>query len=100
MSDRGQWDLRLTIDPLNLIDERDEGNNAHYLVVTGASLSYSNAVPSFAPSIVILLLVGFSLGLMMKKRNFTPLPTERSHQNSDSSQQSQPLRHPGLPDEI
>lgn len=100
VSDRGQWDLRLTIDPLNLIDERDEGNNAHYLVVTGASLSYSNAVPSFAPSIVILLLVGFSLGLMMKKRNFTPLPTERSHQNSDSSQQSQPLHHPGLPDEI
>ena len=100
VSDRGQWDLRLTIDPLNLIDERDEGNNAHYLVVTGASLSYSGAVPSFAPSIVILLLVGFSLGLMMKKLNFTPLPTEHSHQNSDSSQLSQPLHHSGLPDEI
>ena len=93
VSGKGQWDLRLVIDPLNVIDERDEGNNAHYLVVTGASLSYSNAVPSFAPSIVILLLVGFALGLMMKKRKVTPLPTEHSHQNLESSPQSQPLHH-------
>jgi hypothetical protein len=91
VSDRGQWDLRLVIDPSNFIDERDEGNNAHYLVVTGASLSYSDAVPSFAPSIVILLLVGFALGLMMKKRKVTPLPTEHSHQDLESSPQSQPL---------
>ena len=84
VSDRGQWDLRLTIDPFNIIDERDEGNNAHYLVVTGASLSYSNAVPSFAPGIAILLLVGFALGLMIKKRKVTPLPIEHSHQNLES----------------
>lgn len=100
VSDRGQWDLRLVIDPQNVIDERDEGNNANYLVVTGASLSYSGAVPSFAPSIVILLLVGFALGLMMKKRKVTPLPTEHSHQHLESSSQSQPLHHQDLLDEI
>ena len=63
----GQFDLRLVIDHANVIDEYDEGNNNNYLVVTGASLDSPGLVPSFAPSILVLLLVGFALSLLQRK---------------------------------
>jgi hypothetical protein len=63
----GQFDLRLVIDSANVIDEYDEGNNNNYLVVTGASLDNPGLVPSFAPSLLVVLLVGFALSLLQRK---------------------------------
>ena len=69
----GQWDLRLVIDPSDTIDERDESNNYHYSMVTGASVSGVGVVPSFAPGIVALLLTGFAIAWYQKRR-ITPPP--------------------------
>ena len=63
----GQYDIRLVIDFANVIDEYDEGNNNNYLVVTGASLDDPGLVPSFAPSLLVILLVGFALSLLQRK---------------------------------
>lgn len=63
----GQFDLRLVIDFADVIDEYDEGNNNNYLVVTGASLDAPGLVPSFAPSLLVLVLVGFALSLLQKR---------------------------------
>ena len=63
----GQFDIRLVIDFANVIDEYDEGNNNNYLVVTGASLDDPGLVPSFAPSLLVILLVGFALSLLQRK---------------------------------
>jgi hypothetical protein len=63
----GQFDLRLVIDFANVIDEFDESNNANYLVVTGASLDAPGTVPSFAPSLLLIILVGFGLSLLQRK---------------------------------
>ena len=63
----GQFDLRLVIDFANVIDEYDEGNNANYLMVTGASLDAPGLVPSFAPSLMLILLVGFALALLQQR---------------------------------
>ena len=63
----GQFDLRLVIDFADVIDEYDEGNNNNYLVVTGASLDAPGLVPSFAPSLFVLVLVGFALSLLQKR---------------------------------
>ena len=69
----GQWDLRLVIDPSNGIDERDETNNYHYMMVTGASVSGVGVVPSFAPGIISLLAVGFAIAWYQRRR-ITPPP--------------------------
>ncbi|MFL2982409.1 MAG: hypothetical protein ACJZ4V_05765 [Candidatus Poseidoniaceae archaeon] len=69
----GQWDLRLVIDPSNGIDERDETNNHHYMMVTGASVTGVGVVPSFAPSIIALLVAGFAIAWYQKRR-ITPPP--------------------------
>ncbi len=69
----GQWDLRLVIDPSNAIDERDESNNYHYSMVTGASVSGVGVVPSFAPGIIALILTGFAVAWYQKRR-ITPPP--------------------------
>lgn len=69
----GQWDLRLVIDPSNAIDEKDESNNYHYSMVTGASISGVGVVPSFAPGIITLLLTGFAVAWYQKRR-ITPPP--------------------------
>ncbi len=69
----GQWDLRLVIDPNNAIDERDESNNNHYMMVTGASVSGVGVVTSFAPGIIALLLTGFAIAWYQKRR-ITPPP--------------------------
>jgi len=69
----GQWDLRLVIDPSNGIDERDETNNYHYMMVTGASVSGVGVVPSFTPGIISLLAVGFAIAWYQRRR-ITPPP--------------------------
>ncbi len=69
----GQWDLRLVVDPNNAIDERDESNNNHYMMVTGASVSGVGVVTSFAPGIIALLLTGFAIAWYQKRR-ITPPP--------------------------
>jgi len=63
----GQYDLRLVIDYLDVIDEYDEGNNKNHLVVTGASIGSPGLVPSFAPSLGLLLLVGIAIGLLQRR---------------------------------
>lgn len=70
----GQWDLRLVIDPNNVIDERDESNNNHHMMVTGASVSGIGVVTSFAPGIIALLLTGFAIAWYQKKK-VTPPPS-------------------------
>ena len=64
----GQWDIRIVIDPNGIIDERDEGNNAHYLVVTGVSEQYVSVVPSFGPSLLALVAVGFFIAYFMGRK--------------------------------
>ncbi len=68
----GQWDLRLVIDPNNILDERDEANNNYHLVVTGASVSGIGVVSSFAPSIYALLIVGFAVAFYQKRKATLP----------------------------
>ena len=63
----GQYDLRLVIDYLDVIDEYDEGNNKNHLVVTGASIGSPGLVPSFAPSMGLLLLVGIAIGFLQRR---------------------------------
>ena len=66
MPNTGQFDLRLTIDHVEVIDEFNEANNYHYLVVTGASIDSPGTVPSFAPSILILILIGFLISRIQR----------------------------------
>jgi hypothetical protein len=68
----GQWDLRLVIDPSNSVDERDESNNNHYMMVTGASVTGIGVVPSFAPSIIALLITGIAIAWYQKRRVTLP----------------------------
>ena len=63
----GQFDLRLVIDYVNVIDEYDEGNNYNHMVVTGASIGSPGLVPSFTPSVLVLLLVGFAIGALQRR---------------------------------
>ncbi len=63
----GQFDLRLVIDYVNVIDEYDEGNNYNHMVVTGAGIGSPGLVPSFAPSLVLILLTGFALALLQRR---------------------------------
>ena len=63
----GQFDLRLVIDYVNVIDEYDEGNNYNHMVVTGAAIGSPGLVPSFAPSIVLLILTGFAITILQRR---------------------------------
>lgn len=63
----GQFDLRLVIDYVNVIDEYDEGNNYNHMVVTGASIGSPGLVPSFAPSVLLLLFAGFAITLIQRR---------------------------------
>ncbi len=63
----GQYDLRLRIDPTNVIDENSEINNDHYMVVTGADLSSPGLVPSFAPTLTALICVGFVIAWLQQR---------------------------------
>lgn len=63
----GQYDLRLRIDPTNVIDENSEINNDHYMVVTGADISSPGSVPSFAPTLTALICVGFVVAMLQQR---------------------------------
>jgi len=63
----GQYDLRLRIDPTNVIDENSEINNDHYMVVTGADVSSPGLVPSFAPTLTALICAGFVVALLQQR---------------------------------
>lgn len=63
----GQYDLRVRIDPSNLIDENSEINNDHYMVVTGADVSSPGLVPSFAPTMFALLCAGFVVAWLQQR---------------------------------
>ena len=63
----GQYDLRVRIDPTNVIDENSEINNDHYMVVTGADVSSPGLVPSFAPSLLALIFVGFLVSMLQQR---------------------------------
>tara|TARA_B110000467_G_scaffold165007_1_gene197573 strand:+ start:12731 stop:14533 length:1803 start_codon:yes stop_codon:yes gene_type:complete len=63
----GQYDLRVRIDPSNLIDENSEINNDHYMVVTGADVSSPGLVPSFAPTMIVLLCAGFVVAWLQQR---------------------------------
>ena len=62
--DSGQFDLRLVIDPNNVIDEYDESNNKNHMVVTGATISSIIDAPSFAPSILLVLITSFAISFV------------------------------------
>jgi len=63
----GQYDLRVRIDPTNVIDENSEINNDHYMVVTGADISSPGLVPSFAPTLISVICVGFVVALLQQR---------------------------------
>ncbi len=63
----GQYDLRVRIDPSNLIDENSEINNDHYMVVTGADISSPGLVPSFAPTMFALICAGFVVAWLQQR---------------------------------
>ena len=63
----GQYDLRVRIDPSNLIDENSEINNDHYMVLTGADVSSPGLVPSFAPTMIALLCAGFVVAWLQQR---------------------------------
>jgi len=63
----GQYDLRVRIDPSNLIDENSEINNDHYMVVTGADVSSPGLVSSFAPTMIALLCAGFVVAWLQQR---------------------------------
>ena len=63
----GQFDLRLVIDPNNLIDEYDESNNKNHMVVTGASISSIIDAPSFAPSIMMLIITSLFISYISNR---------------------------------
>ena len=52
---------------LRKIDERDEGNNQHYLVVTAVNKEYVAVVPSFTPSIIAVIIVGFLVTYLTRR---------------------------------
>ena len=62
----GQFDLRLVIDPNNVIDEYNENNNHNYMVVTGASVSSVINAPSFNPSIGAIIVCAFVISLLQR----------------------------------
>ena len=62
----GQYDLRLVIDPNNVIDEYNEGNNENYMVVTGASVSSVINAPSFMPSIGAIFACAFIITFIQR----------------------------------
>ena len=65
--DSGQFDLRLVIDPNNVIDEFDESNNKNHMVVTGAKISSIIDAPSFAPSIILILITSFAISFIANR---------------------------------
>ena len=64
----GQWDVRVLIDSGEIIDERDESNNDRYLIVSGADgEQVVGIVPSFAPSLISLLITGLFISIIINR---------------------------------
>ena len=65
----GQWDVRVLVDSGNIIDERDEGNNDRYLIVSGADgEQVVGIVSGFMPSLFSLMIVGFLISGIIYRR--------------------------------
>ncbi len=60
----GRYDIRLVIDSGKEIDERDEGNNIIHTAVTGINTEIVGVVPSFFPSMIMILVIGILTGLV------------------------------------
>ena len=66
----GQWDVRVLVDSSNIIDERDEGNNDRYLIVSGADgEQVVGIVSGFMPSLFSLMIVGFLISGIINRKN-------------------------------
>ena len=66
----GQWDVRVLDDSGNIIDERDEGNNDRYLIVSGADgEQVVGIVSGFMPSLFSLMIVGFLISGIINRKN-------------------------------
>ena len=66
----GQWDVRVLVDSSNSIDERDEGNNDRYLIVSGADgEQVVGIVSGFMPSLFSLMIVGFLISGIINRKN-------------------------------
>ena len=63
----GQYDLRLVIDPNNVIDEFDESNNKNHMVVTGATISSIIDAPSFAPSLLMIIITSLFISFVANR---------------------------------
>ena len=63
----GQYDLRLVIDPNNAIDEFDESNNKNHMVVTGATISSIIDAPSFAPSLLMVIITSLFISFVANR---------------------------------
>tara|TARA_B100001093_G_scaffold461574_1_gene476125 strand:+ start:1369 stop:3108 length:1740 start_codon:yes stop_codon:yes gene_type:complete len=63
----GQFDLRLAIDYAKVIDEYDEGNNYNHMVVTGAAIGSPGLVPSFAPTMLLVVLTGLAVAFLQRR---------------------------------
>ncbi len=69
LNSEGQWDIRLYIDLDDTIDEKDESNNVYYLVISGTDPGLVGVVPSFAPSVFALLIVGLYFSWVTRFKN-------------------------------
>ena len=66
----GQWDVRVLVDSGNDIEERDEGNNDRYLIVSGADGDQVVGIVSgFMPSLFSLMIVGFLISGIINRKN-------------------------------
>lgn len=64
----GEYDLRLTVDPADVISERDEANNDAYMVAQGAGQKMVGAVTGFAPTLLLTGLAGMIVGMLLPRR--------------------------------
>jgi hypothetical protein len=80
----GQWDLRLVIDPNDLIDEKDEGDNAYYFVVTGVNTNFLDVVSGFMPTLGWLMVAGFVVAWLSRKRYSSSQEIDSSSANESA----------------
>ncbi len=64
----GEYDLRLVIDPNDVISEKDEGNNDEFLLISAAEPITVGAVSGFSPDSMAVLLTGLFVGFLLQRR--------------------------------
>ncbi|MDP6324473.1 MAG: hypothetical protein QF684_02765 [Candidatus Thalassarchaeaceae archaeon] len=64
----GEFDLRVFVDPDEVISERDEGNNEVFLLIGAADPEVVGSVSGFAPDFVLLLLAGLFASRVINRR--------------------------------